>query len=83
MDGYDTWKEKLSLIPGLNTKVSEYLQRTATAQDREDHIDTADLLLHNSSNNQQTFNQPHKYDDIIKLFQEDSQSEIEALMTLN
>lgn len=80
VDGYDTWKEKLSLITGLNIKVSEYLQRTATAQDKEDHIDIADLLLSNPSNNQLTYKQPHKYVEIIKLFQEDGRSEIEAMI---
>lgn len=45
VDGYAVWKERLSMIQGVDIKVSDYLERNATEQDRQDHIDIADLLL--------------------------------------
>lgn len=79
VDGYDTWKEKLSLITGLNIKVSEYLQRTATAQDKEDHIDIADLLLRqNASVQPQT--PPKAENKILNYFSPEYRNEIEELI---
>lgn len=45
IDGYDTWQTRLPMQPGLTVKVSDYLQRNATKEDRQTHIDIADLLL--------------------------------------
>ena len=45
VDGYEVWKEKLSLLPDLSIKVSDYLQRTVTPEQLKAHIDIADKLL--------------------------------------
>jgi hypothetical protein len=45
VDGYTTWKEKADERPYLGVIVSDYLERTATAEDRAAHIDIADLLI--------------------------------------
>ncbi len=45
VDGYDTWLEKISERPYLNIFVSDYLQRIATDEDRQNGIDIADILL--------------------------------------
>lgn len=42
---YYTWRIKLSQYPHLNIKVSDILQRTASQQQRDAHIDIADLLI--------------------------------------
>ncbi len=45
IDGYDTWLQKISERPHLNIFVSDYLQRIATDEDRQNGIDIADILL--------------------------------------
>ena len=45
IDGYDTWQTRLPMQPGLTVTVSDYLERNATEEDRQSHIDIADLLL--------------------------------------
>ncbi len=45
VDGYDTWLEKISERPYLNIFVSDYLQRIATDEDRQNGVDIADILL--------------------------------------
>ncbi len=42
---YDTWIEKLAQFPDLHVTVSPILQRNATAEDVEAHIDIADSLI--------------------------------------
>lgn len=45
IDGYGTWIEKLAQFPDLHVTVSPILQRNATAEDIEAHIDIADWLI--------------------------------------
>ena len=45
IDGYDEWVRKLADYPELGVTVSPVLQRNATREDREAHIDIADWLL--------------------------------------
>ena len=45
IDGYDTWVRKLGDFPELGVRVSALLQRNASAEDIEAHIDIADWLL--------------------------------------
>ncbi len=45
IDGYETWLEKISERPYLNIFVSDYLQKEATDEDRQNGIDIADILL--------------------------------------
>ena len=39
------WKEKLSQIQGLDITVSDILEKSATEEDRINHVDIADLLI--------------------------------------
>ena len=45
VDGYETWTEKAAFLPHLNIKVSNLLQKNATDEEREQHIDIADRLV--------------------------------------
>ena len=45
VDGYETWTEKAAFLPHLNIKVSNLLQKNATEEEREQHIDIADWLI--------------------------------------
>ena len=51
MDAYDYWKEKFKARPQLEVYISDYLQKNASPQDLENHIDIADWLIR--------WNQPH------------------------
>lgn len=45
IDGYATWIEKLAQFPDPHVTVSPILQRNATAEDIEAHIDIADWFI--------------------------------------
>lgn len=45
IDGYATWIEKLAQFPDLHVTVSPILQRNATAENIEAHIDIADWFI--------------------------------------
>lgn len=45
VDGYQEWKEKLSQVRELDIMVSDILEKSASAEDRENHVDIADLLI--------------------------------------
>lgn len=45
VDGYDVWVDKAAERPHLHITVSDYLEKTATPQEREAHIDIADRLI--------------------------------------
>ena len=45
MDAYDYWKEKFKAHPQLEVYISDYLQKNASPQDLENHIDIADWLI--------------------------------------
>lgn len=51
VDGYDEWVSRLSCIGGLSIHVSDYLQKNATEQDRDAHVDIADILIRGKSMN--------------------------------
>lgn len=50
-DGYDKWAQKCAERPHLNIQVSDYLQRTATEQDKAMGADIADILIRWKQNN--------------------------------
>ena len=45
VDAYDYWKEKFKARPKLEIYISDYLQKTATEEDLNNHIDIADWLI--------------------------------------
>lgn len=45
VDGYDTWVTKAAERPYLNIIVSDLLEKNATQEDRNAHIDIADILI--------------------------------------
>ena len=45
VDAYDYWKEKFKARPKLEIYISDYLQKTATEEDLNNHIDIADWLM--------------------------------------
>lgn len=45
VDGYDLWKQKAGELSSLRITVSDYLESTATQEEREAHIDIADRLI--------------------------------------
>lgn len=45
VDGYELWKQKASELTSLRITVSDYLETTATPEEREAHIDIADRLI--------------------------------------
>ena len=45
VDGYQEWKEKLSQVRELDIMVSDILEKSAIAEDRENYVDIADLLI--------------------------------------
>ncbi len=45
VDGFFEWKEKLSLVRGVDIVVSDVLEKHATVEDRACHVDIADLLI--------------------------------------
>ncbi len=45
VDGYQEWKEKLSQVRELDIMVSDILEKSASAEDRDNHVDIADLLI--------------------------------------
>lgn len=45
VDGYELWKQKAGDLSSLRITVSDYLESTATPEEREAHIDIADRLI--------------------------------------
>lgn len=45
VDGYETWVTKAAERPYLNIIVSDLLEKNATQEDRDTHIDIADILI--------------------------------------
>jgi hypothetical protein len=45
VDGYQEWREKLSQVVGIDITVSDILEKSASAEDRSNHVDIADLLI--------------------------------------
>ena len=45
MDAFDYWKGKFKARPQLEVYISDYLQKNATAEDLENHIDIVDWLI--------------------------------------
>ena len=74
VDGYDEWQRKLSLLSGLNIRISDYLQRSATPADRAAHIDIADLLLRQSAAH------PEPENPILKYFAPEHRENVQALI---
>ena len=79
VDGFEEWKNKLSHISGIYIKVSDYLERNATKQDRQAHIDIADLLLRNTENQPQQQGS-QTTNPILKYFSPEHHRQIEAII---
>ena len=45
IDGYDEWRKKAKNYPMLDITISDILERNATPEQRERHVDIADVLL--------------------------------------
>lgn len=45
VDGYDVWVEKASERPHLHIAVSDFLEKSATQEQRDAYIDIADILI--------------------------------------
>ena len=45
VDGYEAWVQKAAVLSRLGIKVSDILQKNATDEEREQHIDIADWLI--------------------------------------
>ena len=45
IDGYDYWRTKLAEVKDIDIRISNLLEERATPQQREAHIDIADLLI--------------------------------------
>lgn len=45
VDGYQEWNDKLSQLRELDIMVSDVLEKSATDEDRDNHVDIADLLI--------------------------------------
>ena len=87
VDGYDEWKTKLALVPGLSVKVSDYLERTASAEDRDAHVDIADLLLRKVEDGSMKTASSTRGEttmtgklDVLRFFSEDTRPDVEALI---
>lgn len=52
VDGYDTWITKAAERPYLNIIVSDLLEKYATQEDRDAHIDIADILIRRQLGNE-------------------------------
>lgn len=45
IDGYDHWRTKLAEVKDIDIRISDLLEERATPEQREAHIDIADLLI--------------------------------------
>lgn len=63
MDGYREWKEKLSRVPELDITVSDILEVNATTEDRDNHVDIADLLIQQHRQEHMAITPVEKYED--------------------
>jgi len=63
VDGYLEWKEKLSQVRGLDITVSDVLEESATAEDRVNHVDIADLLIRQHRKEHMAITPVEKYED--------------------
>ena len=79
VDGYEEWKKKLSTSGSLNIRISGYLEKNATPEDREAHIDIADLLLR--QNKRPARKEPEKpSNSILRYFAPEHRAEVQALI---
>ena len=76
IDAFQVWEEKLSTLPHLNIKISDYLIKNATEEDIENHIDIADLLLREKSIARST----QTTMPILQYFSEEHHTEIQKLI---
>lgn len=78
VDAYGYWKEKLSFIIGLSVTVSDYLERTATQEERDAHIDIADRLMSQSQTTHPA--EAKQTDSILQYFSEQYRAEIQMMI---
>lgn len=81
VDGYEEWKKKLSTSGSLNIRISDYLEKNATPEDREAHIDIADLLLRQTYQTRRSETTPHKPENfILKFFAPEHREQVQLLI---
>lgn len=81
VDGYEEWKKKLSTSGSLNIRISDYLEKNATPEDREAHIDIADLLLRQNSQTQRSETAHQKPENsILKYFAPEHREQVQLLI---
>ena len=79
VDGYEEWRKKLSTSGSLNIRISDYLEKNATPEDREAHIDIADLLLRQSTAiSKKETEKPSN--SILRYFAPEHRAEVQALI---
>ena len=81
VDAFDVWKEKLE-ASGLDVTVSPLLQKEATPDDIEAHIDIADWLIRHCHPERSEGSPSHCRDFLlaVRFLDPDCQSEVEALI---
>lgn len=80
IDGFETWKEKAAERPYLNIVVSDLLERNATPEDRDAHIDIADLLIKWRQNPVKTTKNNPVFESIKQYFSPEFHSELISLI---
>ena len=83
VDGFDTWQEKAAERPHLGIIVSDLLERNATQEDRDAHIDIADLLIrwvHSYSSSQAVCSINPVFQEIQKYISSEYYQEVLALI---
>lgn len=79
VDAYDTWKEKMASLDGLRITVSDYLETTATPEERDAKIDIADRLLSEAKASTQSGKQSQRYS-ILQYFSPEHRDAVKELM---
>lgn len=83
VDGFDTWQEKAAERPHLRIIVSDLLERNATQEDRDAHVDIADLLIrwvHSDSSSQAVCSINPVFQEIQKYISSEYYQEVLALI---
>jgi hypothetical protein len=63
VDGFSEWKEKLSQVRGVDITVSDVLEESASAEDRINHVDIADLLIRQHRKEHMAITPVEQYED--------------------
>lgn len=78
-DAFDEWSTKLKGIPGVSIKISDYLEKNASLEDKQAKVDIADLLLRNNAP-PTPVKMTEPEDPILRYFSPEHREEIKALI---